>query len=166
MDTVVLVNEKDEVTGTMPRVESHQNGAPNRIVVIYVENTEGEILVQVRMTGRLDHSSAGHVDPGEVYIEAARRELKEELGIDAIEIRLIGHGISEEKIPDMNEHRVHVMAIFLCIGKPGKLQEDEVRDVYWADPEEVLKEMKERSNDMKFSEGFRVSLPIYLATKS
>jgi isopentenyl-diphosphate delta-isomerase len=164
-DNVVVVNEKDEVIGVMLRAEAHKNGTPHRIAVVYVENSKGEVLVQVRMTGRLDHSSAGHVDPGEEYIDAAKRELKEELGMDNIEINFVGHGVSEEIIPDMGEHRVHVMQIFSCIGKPGELQKEEVRDVYWANPKEVLKEMTENPTDIKFSGGFRVSLPIYLATK-
>jgi len=68
-NNIVVVNEKDEVIGVMSRAEAHKNGIPHRIAVIYVENQKGEILVQVRMTGRLDHSSAGHVDPGEEYID-------------------------------------------------------------------------------------------------
>ena len=162
---VVVVNEKDEVMGTIPRTEAHRNGTPHRVAVVYVENLEGEILVQIRMTGRLDHSSAGHVDPGEEYIDTAKRELKEELGIDNIKINFIGHGISEEIIPNIGEHRVHVMQIFSCVGEPGELQKDEVHNVYWANPREVLTEMMEKPTDIKFSGGFRVSLPIYLATK-
>ena len=166
MNDVVVVNEKDEVIGTMPRAEAHKNGIPHRIVVVYVENPKGEILVQVRMTGRLDHSSAGHVDPGEEYIDTAKRELKEELGMENIELNLVGHGVSEENVYGIDGHRVHVMQIFSCVGEPGKLQKEEVRDVYWADPKEVLAEMLEKPNDMKFSGGFRVSLPIYLGVKS
>ncbi len=158
---VVVVNEKDEVTGTMPRAEAHENGTPHRIAVIYVENSQDKILIQVRMTGSLDHSSAGHVDPGEEYIDTAKRELKEELGIENIELNFVGNGIS-----GVGGQSVHVMKIFSCVGVPGELQKDEVRDVYWADPKVVLKEMIENSTDMKFSEGFRVSLPIYLAAKS
>ena len=162
---VVVVNKKDEIVGTMPRADTHKNGTPHRVAVVYVENSKGEILVQVRMTDRLDHSSAGHVDPGEEYIDTAKRELKEELGMDNVKINLVGHGVSEEIIPDMGEHRVHVMQIFSCTGEPGELQKEEVRGVYWANPKEVLKEMIEKPTDMKFSGGFRISLPIYLATK-
>ena len=118
------------------------------------------------MTGRLDHSSAGHVDPGEEYIDAAKRELKEELGMENIELKLVGNGVSEENVSGVDGHRVHVMQIFSCIGKPGELQKEEVKDVYWANPKDVLKEMTENPTDLKFSGGFRVSLPIYLSQKS
>jgi len=165
MNEVIVVNEKDEVVGTMSRAEAHKNGTPHRIAVVYVENSKGEILVQVRMTGRLDHSSAGHVDTGEEYIDTAKRELREELGMDNVKINLVGHGVSEEIIPEMGEHRVHVMQIFSCMGEPGELQKDEVKSVYWTDPKKVLAEMIEKPNDMKFSGGFRVSLPIYLKAR-
>lgn len=163
---VVVVNEKDEVTGTISRAEAHEKGIPHRIAVIYVENLKGEILVQVRMTGRLDHSSAGHVDPGEEYIDTAKRELKEELGMENIELNLVGYGVSKENVSGIDGNRVHVMQIFSCVGEPRELQKDEVRSVYWTDPKEVFKEMTENPTDMKFSGGFRVSLLIYLATKS
>lgn len=166
MNDVVVVNDKDEVIGTMAREVAHKNGAPHRIAVVYVANPAGEILVQVRMTGRLDHSSAGHVDPGEEYLATAQRELKEELGMDSVELIRVGHGVSEEIIPELGEHRVHVMEIFSCVGNPGELQKDEVRDVYWADPKEVLAEMESDFEDKKFSGGFRTSLPIYLANEA
>ncbi|MCX6786650.1 MAG: NUDIX domain-containing protein [Candidatus Kaiserbacteria bacterium] len=166
MDDVVVVNDKDEVIGTMPREIAHANGTPHRIAVVYVVNPAGEILVQVRMDGGLDHSSAGHVDPGEEYIETAKRELKEELGMDNVDFNIVGHGISEEILPDKNEHRIHVMQIFSCMGEPGELQEDEVRQVYWADPEKILVEMRGKTEDVKFAGGFKASLPIYLAAKS
>ena len=164
-NNVVVVNEKDEVIGVIPRAEAHKNGIPHRIAVVYVKNLKGEILVQVRMTGRLDHSSAGHVDPGEEYIDTAKRELREELGMENVEINLVGHGVSEENVSGVDGHRIHVMQIFSCIGEPGKLQKEEVRDVYWANPKDVLAEMLSKPNDMKFSGGFRVSLPIYLESK-
>src|SRR3989344_214285 len=165
-DNVVVVNEKDEVVGTMSRAEAHKNGTPHRIAVVYVENSKGEILVQVRMTGRLDHSSAGHVDPGEEYIDTAKRELKEELGMENVKINLVGHCVSEENVSGIDGHRIHVMQIFSCIGEPGELQKEEVRHVYWANPEDVLAEMLAKPIEMKFSGGFRVSLPIYLKSKN
>ncbi|MDE2021791.1 MAG: NUDIX domain-containing protein [Patescibacteria group bacterium] len=165
MDKVVVVNDKDEVIGTKPRDIAHKDGTPHRIAVVYVTNPKGEILVQVRATGRLDHSSAGHVDLGEEYLDAAKRELSEELGMKNIELKFVGNGVSEEIVPKMGEHRVHMMQIFSCVGEPGELQKEEVKGVYWADPKEVLAEMRQNPNDMKFSGGFRVSLPIFLAAE-
>jgi isopentenyl-diphosphate delta-isomerase len=169
MDPVVVVNENDEVVGTMPRGEAHKNGTPHRIAIVFVENEKGEILIQVRMSGTLDHSAAGHVDPGESYLVAAQRELMEELGIENIELISIGKGRSDEigrkeKGDTELEHRIHVFEVFLCQAEPGVLSRDEVKSVYWANPEVVLEEMQESPE--KFAGAFKVSLPIYLKWKA
>lgn len=163
MADVVVVNDKDEIIGTMPKNEAHKNGTPHRIAVVYLENDKGEILVQVRMSGSLDHSSAGHVDPGESYLEAAKRELKEELGVENIDLAEVGKGRSDEVYSADGGHRVHVFQIFKCVASPVKLQEDEVRSVYWADPLQILEEMKKDSS--KYCGGFVESLKIYLAAR-
>ena len=157
---VVVVNEKDEVVGTMPRVQAHKDGTPHRIAVVYVRNPAGQIVVQTRMGGRLDHSAAGHVDPGESYIDTARRELEEELGIRNIELVSIGKGVSKDVLKEVK--CTHVFEVFVCTGEPGELQADEVRSIAWMDPVHVLKEMHDNQNDDTFAGGFRASLPIYL----
>jgi isopentenyldiphosphate isomerase len=164
MADVVIVNDKDEVIGTMPKDEAHKNGTPHRIAVVYLENDKGEILVQVRMSGSLDHSSAGHVDPEESYLEAAKRELKEELGVVGVELEQVGSGRSNEVYSSDEGHRVHVFQVFKCTANPVKLQEDEVQNVYWADPKKVLKEMTE-DKSLKYCGGFRESLKIYLGAQ-
>jgi isopentenyl-diphosphate delta-isomerase len=164
MDEVVVVNEQDEIIGTMPRQQAHETGVPHRIAVVYVENQKGEILVQIRATGRLDHSSAGHVDPGESYLTAAQRELEEELGIRNAELVSIGKGRSEEIAADLGEHRVHVFEAFKCCAEPGVLHPEEVQGVYWAKPEDILEEMKADTKN-KFTQSFKESLAIYLAQR-
>jgi isopentenyl-diphosphate Delta-isomerase len=169
MSDVVVVNEKDEVIGTMPRAEAHSNGTPHRISIVYLENRKDEILVQVRASGFLDHSSAGHVDPGETYYETAVRELREELGVTEANLVSIGKGNSQEKSKKERhedgvlEHRVHFFEIFACRAEPGRLAPEEVKEVYWAKAEEVFNDMK--SNPLKYSGGFHASLPIYLKWK-
>ena len=162
MNLVVVVNEKDEVVGTMDKSEAHKNGTPHRIAVVYVENPEGKILVQVRADGLLDHSSAGHVDVGESYVQAAQRELAEELGIEDVILTPVGHGMTKgETYTD--GVRSHVFDIFSCVAEPATLQEDEVRSVYWETPEKIIADMQ--INGEKYCGGFKVSLPIYITHK-
>ncbi len=169
MDDVVIVNEKDEIIGTMPRSEAHANGVLHRVAVTYVENQKNEILVQIRMSGHFDHSSAGHVDSGEAYLQAAERELKEELGISGIQLTLIGHGTSDEmaksKIVDKEtlDHIVHVFDVFVCKAEPGELAPDEVKGIFWSKPEDILKDMQ--INPDKYAGGFKATIGIYLNWK-
>jgi isopentenyl-diphosphate delta-isomerase len=162
MNEVVVVNINDEVIGTMPRELAHKNGTPHRIAVIYLENDSGEILVQVRKGGRLDHSAAGHLDPGETYVEGAKRELKEELGIDGTDLKEIGSGKSVDLNLLKNINCIHIFKVFLAKANPKELQKEEVTEVYWKKPLEVLDEMNKDTED-RFTGGFKSSLQVYLS---
>jgi len=162
MEYVIVVNDLDEEIGVMPRTNAHRDGTPHRIAVTYVENDRGEILVQVRARGGAhDHSSAGHVEPGDSYIDTAKRELAEELGITDVELTRIGHGISRE--PSDDAFKTHVFDVFVCTAAPGELQASEVTRVYWADPNKLMLDMSSRESSIEYAGGFRASLPIYVA---
>jgi isopentenyl-diphosphate Delta-isomerase len=165
MEEVIVVNEKDEQIGIMSKEEAHKDGTAHRIAVTYVENGKGQFLVQIRMSGALDHSSAGHVHPGESYMDAAKRELAEELGIVGVELRKVGHGVCKKEVSHDGGVRTHVFDIFACVAEPGQLQQDEVKGVYWADPQEVLKDMQNSTTEVSYAGGFKVSLPIYLESR-
>jgi isopentenyl-diphosphate Delta-isomerase len=165
MNEVIVVNENDEVIGTMPKKEAHKNGTLHRISVVYVKNTKGEILVQHRADGFLDHSAAGHVDPGESYEEAAKRELREELGIKDAGLKFIGHGVTKNETYPSGTVASHSFDIFSCVAEPGKLQAEEVKSVYWANPKDVLSDMQIKTDEKKYCNGFIVSLPILLKSK-
>ena len=83
-----VVDEKDEVRGHAARSEVHGNNLRHRAVHILIFNRAGELYLQRRSRWKdrhplkWDSSAAGHVVAGESYDETARRELKEELGLD------------------------------------------------------------------------------------
>lgn len=83
-----VVDEGDRVLREAPRSEVHGDNLLHRAVHIMISNENGEILLQKRSPWKdrhprlWDSSAAGHVSAGEEYDSAARRELKEELGID------------------------------------------------------------------------------------
>jgi isopentenyl-diphosphate Delta-isomerase len=85
-----VVDENDRIIGTASRKYIHENKLLHRSVHILVFNSRKELYLQKRALckdenpGLWDTSSAGHVDAGETYDEAAHRELWEELGIKAI----------------------------------------------------------------------------------
>src|ERR1700712_987182 len=82
-----VVNERDEPVGRALREEVHAQGLRHRAVLIFVFNAAGQLFLQKRsMTkdvspGLWTVSCSGHVDAGEDYDAAARRELGEELGL-------------------------------------------------------------------------------------
>jgi 16S rRNA (adenine1518-N6/adenine1519-N6)-dimethyltransferase len=83
-----LVDENDKVQGYASRSEVHGNNLRHRAVHILIFNQVGDVYLQQRSRWKdrhplkWDSSAAGHVTGGENYDETARRELKEELGVD------------------------------------------------------------------------------------
>jgi isopentenyldiphosphate isomerase len=83
-----VVDESDKVVGRATREEVHGNPALiHRVAHVIVLNGRGDIYLQRRaesklvQPGKWDTSVGGHVDAGEDYEHAARREMAEELGI-------------------------------------------------------------------------------------
>jgi len=84
-----VVDESDRVLYAAPRSKVHGDNLRHRSVHILIFNESGQIYLQKRSRrkerhpGLWDSSAAGHVSAGEDYEVAARRELMEELGIEA-----------------------------------------------------------------------------------
>lgn len=85
MEYLDVVNENDEIVGRASREDIYINFLPHRIVHVLVFNDDGRIALQQR--GRNQKwcplywgtSVGGHVQAGETYDQAARRESREEL---------------------------------------------------------------------------------------
>jgi isopentenyldiphosphate isomerase len=83
-----VVNERDEVIGRNTRSEVHRLGLMHRAVHVLVFNARGEVFLQKRsmqkdrQPGLWDSSASGHLDAGEDYDACARRELREEIGLE------------------------------------------------------------------------------------
>ncbi|MCC5805531.1 MAG: NUDIX domain-containing protein [Opitutales bacterium] len=81
-----IVDAGDRVTGRGRRGIIHREGLMHRAVHILLRDAAGRYFVQRRsfakdtFPGRWDSSASGHVDAGEDYDTAMRRELGEELG--------------------------------------------------------------------------------------
>jgi isopentenyl-diphosphate delta-isomerase, type 1 len=83
---VILVNELDQQTGAMEKMEAHQKGVLHRAFSIFIFNTKGEMLIQQRAAGKYHNpglwtnACCSHPMPGEATLPAAERRLYEELG--------------------------------------------------------------------------------------
>jgi isopentenyldiphosphate isomerase len=94
-----LVDDNDVVIGKASRVEIYAKHLSNfRGVSGFIKNSRGELWIPLRIASKaifpscLDMSVAGHVESGETYAEAFKREAKEELNInvDDMSFRLLG----------------------------------------------------------------------------
>ena len=86
---VILVDEKDNAIGTGEKITVHKNGQLHRAFSVFIFNSKGELLLQQRALskyhspGLWSNTCCGHPKPDEPIDSAARRGLKEEMGIEA-----------------------------------------------------------------------------------
>lgn len=84
-----VVDKNDCVVGQATRREVHDRELLHRAVHVFVFNRSGAVFLQKRSMakdrspGLWDASCSGHVDAGETYDEAAKRELAEEIGLES-----------------------------------------------------------------------------------
>ena len=95
-----LVDENDNVVGKKKRSEVYAEHLSNfRVVNVFIVNSKGEIWIPRRTADKrifplcLDMSMGGHVESGETYEDALKRETQEELNIDIDKtpFRFLGH---------------------------------------------------------------------------
>lgn len=109
---VVLVDERDTEIGTAPKGRVHVTGERHRAVSVFLFDDSGLLLLQQRAArkyhspGLWSNTCCGHPRPGESPIDAARRRLREEMGIECelahvatFEYRAqVGHGLLEHEV--------------------------------------------------------------------
>ena len=136
-----VVDARDRVIGRETRAEVHRRGLLHRAVHIFVYRPDGALFLQKRSPdkdtapGRWVSSCSGHVDAGEDYETAARRELGEELGIDGSTAALEPRA----EIPAAAETGWEFVRLYAVRGFAGELHlnPDEIADGVWKHPREV-----------------------------
>lgn len=86
---VVLVDEQNHELGTVPKDTIHTQNTPlHRGFSLFLFNSKNEVLLAKRskskktFPGLWTNTVCGHPEPGESAVDAAKRRLKEELGVD------------------------------------------------------------------------------------
>lgn len=85
---ISIVDKNDKVVSSCLRGTPLKPGRFPMIAAVLLFNSKGNLIMQKiaahkRWGGLWTYSAAGHVDAGETYKIAAKRELKEEIGIEA-----------------------------------------------------------------------------------
>jgi isopentenyl-diphosphate delta-isomerase len=84
---VILVDIKDNQTGTMSKLKAHREARLHRAVSVFIRNSKGEWLLQKRAAnkyhsgGLWTNTCCTHPLPGEDNMDSASRRLNEEMGL-------------------------------------------------------------------------------------
>ena len=90
------VDARGRAIGTVKRGEVFDTGANFRVVHVLLFNARRELLLQQVSSRRARHpgywgsSVAGYLLSGETYLQAARRKLRTELGIEDVVLKSVG----------------------------------------------------------------------------
>lgn len=117
------------------------------------ETNSADVLLQKRAAdkdafpGCYDTSSAGHIPSGGDFLESALRELKEELGIEAVPEELhylfLHRQTVDTKFYGERFYDRQVSAVYVCVRdirtEEFRLQKEEVEAVCWMDYEECMR---------------------------
>lgn len=85
-EQVILVNEKDEQIGLMPKLEAHEKAVLHRAFSVFIFNDDNELMLQQRALskyhspGLWTNTCCSHQRDGESNLAAGKRRLNEEMG--------------------------------------------------------------------------------------
>lgn len=146
IDTVIEVNEKDEVQGYLEKMDAHVRGCLHRAISVFVVNQKGEWLLQQRAAekyhSKLKWSNACCTHPmkGETTEEAAKRRLVEEMGMTADVKRLFSFIYKAELDNGLIEHELDHVFIAETDDLP-QINEEEVAAYRYLSLEELSEEV-------------------------
>ncbi|MBN2095250.1 MAG: NUDIX domain-containing protein [Candidatus Aenigmarchaeota archaeon] len=149
-----IVDENDLPTGIQkPRSVAHRDGLWHRVIHVWIYNSRGEVLLQLRQKDKdtypnvWDLSVGGHVTAGSSIIDAAKREVFEEVGLNLKESDLEFYGKKKsEKTPDGNiDSEYHYVYLLKYDGlfENLKFQEEEIQKIQFITLEDLEKNLKE-----------------------
>ncbi|HLN93991.1 MAG TPA: isopentenyl-diphosphate Delta-isomerase [Flavobacterium sp.] len=143
---VILVNEKDEPIGLMPKMEAHEKAVLHRAFSVFVLNSKNEVMLQQRARDKYHspllwtNTCCSHQRNGESNIEAGTRRLSEEMGFTT-ELRELFHFIYKAPFDNgLTEHELDHVMIGRYDGVP-QVNPAEVESWKWMDIESIRTDM-------------------------
>ena len=153
---IELVDEQGNVYDTARREDVHGN--PSMIhsaVHLFVVNEKGEIFLQKRAKSKMvepdkwDTSVGGHVQIGESYLAAVKREAQEELGIRAVQFEKMHRYIWKSAI------ETEIVQTFICHYQgPFSLNKAEIQTGHFWTISEIREQLRTETFTPNFEEEF------------
>lgn len=146
-ELVILVNEKDEQIGLMPKMEAHEKALLHRAFSVFVFNDKDELLLQQRALskyhspGLWTNTCCSHQRAGESSIEAGTRRLKEEMGFTTDLRESISFIYKAPFDNGLTEHEFDHILIGTYNNDPD-INKEEVVAWKWMKPDDIKEDIK------------------------
>ena len=158
-ELVVLVDEKDNQVGLMPKIEAHEKAVLHRAFSVFIFNNEGKLMLQQRAADKYHspllwtNTCCSHQREGETNLEAGKRRLEEEMGFttDLKEVFWFVYKAPFEN--GLTEHELdHVMVGYY--DEAPKINKEEVASYKWMSLIDVKKSIEK--NPKEYTEWFKI----------
>ena len=147
-ENVILVNEKDEQIGTMPKMEAHEKAVLHRAFSVFVFNDDNELMLQQRAKHKYHspllwtNTCCSHQRNGESSLEAGVRRLGEEMGFE-IPLKETTSFIYKANFDNgLTEHEFDHILVG-TFNKEPIINKDEVASWKWISMDDLEKDLNE-----------------------
>lgn len=156
---VILVNEKDEQLGMMPKMEAHEKARLHRAFSVFIFNKKGALLLQQRAKEKYHspklwtNTCCSHQRKGESNIDAGKRRLEEEMGF-VCDLKEVYWFVYKAPFDNgLTEHELdHVMVGYY--ENDPKINREEVENFQWMHLNDVEEDIQMHPN--KYTEWFKI----------
>ncbi len=162
-ELVILVDNQDNETGVQDKLSVHQLGLLHRAFSVFVFNTKNELILQQRADGKYHspglwtNTCCSHPKPGEKTIDACKRRLMEEMGMECGNLEFSFSFMYKCKFSNgLTEHEFDHVYLGYTDDLPI-LNYAEVKEWKYISLIELEKEMK--SHPEKFTEWLKICFP-------
>lgn len=163
-EQVILVDEKDNPVGLMEKMKAHEEARLHRAFSVFVINKKGELLLQQRALhkyhspGLWTNTCCSHQRQGETNIQAGRRRLREEMGLDCGLEEMFWFIYRADFDNGLTEHELDHVMVGHSEDDPV-INPDEVAAYKWMDMESVRQDIKNRPDI--YTEWFKIIFEEY-----